>query len=473
MTQLKNGLSFSIITAVILIWLQSCANMAAPTGGPRDSLPPILLRASPPDSTLNLKGGKETRIVFDFDEYIELDNIQQNLIVSPTLKGTPFVTRKLRTVTVRIKDTLDENTTYTLDFGNGIKDLNEGNPFKNFRYTFSTGNYLDSLSLSGKITLAEDGKTDTTLMVMLHRNLDDSAVVKEKPRYYTRVNNKGAFTFRNLPPGQFKLYALKDESGMGRYMKPDQLFAFSDSIINTAASNEDIELFAYVEEKEDKKDKPKATKPGAKPQLTKKDSTLRFQPNLDGEQMDLLKALTLTFPRPIANFDSTKLQLTDSTYKPVTGYTYSLDTSRTILTLTYAWPAETGFNLLSTEGSVIDSLGGSLPTDTLTFTTKRKRDYGSLRLRFTNYNAGGTPLVLQLVANNEVKAAIPVSAGVVYRELFPPGEYELRILIDENNNGKWDPGSFFGGRKQPEKVRPYEKKLSVKANWDNELSVEL
>src|SRR5690606_24091384 len=134
-----------------------CASIVPPTGGPKDTLPPILVNASPADSTLSFTGN---RIVLTFDEFVQVDNPQQNMLISPVPKTNPVVQVKLRTITSQIKDTLDENTTYSLDFGKTIKDINEGNILRNYRYMFSTGTWFDSLSLGGKVTVAETGKAD-------------------------------------------------------------------------------------------------------------------------------------------------------------------------------------------------------------------------------------------------------------------------------------------------------------------------
>ena len=107
-----------------------CANIIPPAGGPRDSVAPLLVKATPLDSTLNFQG---TRITFTFDEYIDLENVQQELLISPTPRENPIVDFKLNTLTVRIKDSIEANTTYTYDFGNAIKDINEGNVLKNFK----------------------------------------------------------------------------------------------------------------------------------------------------------------------------------------------------------------------------------------------------------------------------------------------------------------------------------------------------
>src|ERR1700730_13372192 len=232
-----------------ILVLSGCANMIPPSGGPRDSIPPVLLNASPVDSTRNFSGSK---IIFTFNEFVELNNIQENLIVSPVPAIQPIVESHLRTITVRIKDTLQPNTTYSLNFGKAIRDINEGNELKNFTYVFSTGNYFDSLELTGKVIVAETGKPDSTLIVLLHRSLDDSAIVNERPRYFTKVDSNGNYHFKNLPPGTFRLYALKDEGGSKRYQSKKQLFGFADQPIQISRSNPAVTLYAYNEPEETK-----------------------------------------------------------------------------------------------------------------------------------------------------------------------------------------------------------------------------
>ena len=183
-----------------------CATIVPPEGGPRDTLPPVITEARPLDSNVNFTGN---RITFTFDEFVRLDNIMQNLLVSPIPRVQPTVTSRLNTVTIRLRDSLEANTTYSLNFGNSIVDVNENNPLSNYTYVFSTGPALDSLRFSGKVLLAETGEIDSTLIVMLHRSPDDSAVINERPRYMAKLNGTGNFTFRNLPPGTFYVYALR------------------------------------------------------------------------------------------------------------------------------------------------------------------------------------------------------------------------------------------------------------------------
>jgi hypothetical protein len=141
--------------------ITGCANIVPPTGGPRDSLPPVLVKADPSENALHVSPKK---IILNFDEYLDLKEIRNNLIVSPVPKIMPTVTSHLRTITIEIRDTLQPNTTYALNFGRAVTDVNEGNILKNFTYVFSTGNYIDSLRYSGRVIMAYTGKPDSKQM---------------------------------------------------------------------------------------------------------------------------------------------------------------------------------------------------------------------------------------------------------------------------------------------------------------------
>jgi len=468
-----------IICTVALITGTGCANIIPPSGGPKDTIPPELVHVSPPDSFRNFASKK---IVFDFNEYVQLDNYRQFLLVNPAQKIDPTMTSHLRTVTLKFEDTLEPNTTYTISFGNSIKDVNEGNVIKNFRYIFTTGRTLDSLDLSGKVIIAETGKTDTTLIVVLYKSLDDSALLKDRPRYVTRLDHDGNFRFNNLPPGTYALYAFKDDGGSKRFSKTE-LFAFADSPVVTTSRPHSLTLYAYQEKDTTKQQsssksvsipKPGGLKnsPGAN---AVKDKRLRLEANIPGGELDLLHNLEIIFrPGPLKTFDSTKIHFTDGKLVPITtGYTMVMDTSRDKLTLTYKWPENTPFNIIFEKDFAEDTSGHKLSkNDTIAFRTKKESDYALVRLRFLNLDLTKNP-VLEFTQSDQVKFSYALTTREFYARLFLPGDYDLRILYDDNKNGKWDPGEFFKKHKQPEKVLPIPRKLSVKANWNNEVDITL
>ena len=474
MEYIKMG--FPVLVILLLLSqsvLQSgCANIIPPVGGPRDSIPPSLVLAKPLDSSKNFAGKK---IILEFNEYVHLDNIGENLLVSPTPKINPLVEAKLRTVTVIIKDTLEPNTTYTYNFGNAIKDVNENNVLRNFIYTFSTGSTMDMLQLSGKVILAETGKSDSTLIVGLYKKGDDSSVYKDRPRYITRLDKEGKFKFRNLPAETFFIYALKDEGGTKRYLSKTQLFAFADSAVVVNDSVKPITLFAYAE-KEEAKRPPSSTSrvPVIRGGNAASEKRLRLETNLENGEMDLLKQFEVYFKAaPLKQFDSSKIIFADEKMKPLTNYHIVRDTGNSKLTLQYKWTENTLYTLLIDKDFASDTAGRKLiKNDTLFFRTKKTSAYGLVRLRFPNIDLSKNP-VLQFIQNEEVKISFVFTSREYFAKLFIPGDYELRILYDDNKNGKWDPGQFFGTRLQPEKVVPVPRKLTVKANWDNEVDITL
>jgi len=449
-----------------IVVLSGCANQIPPTGGDRDSLPPLLLKVTPPDSS---KGFTAKTITFTFDEFIDLpQELFKNLIVSPMYSNIPAVENKLRTLKVTIKDTLEPNTTYYYNFGDAIRDVNEGNVLHNFSYIFTTGNTLDTLQLAGNVLLAETGGIDTTLIVMLHRSGEDSAVIKERPRYITRVDGKGNFRFRYLPAGVYYIYALK---GDNRMYSSSQFFAFADSAVEVKPDAAPVTLYAYTEEKEQSAATVSftASNRGGR----NEDKRLKFTSNLTANLQDLLGNFALNFDRPLRNLDTTKLQLsTDSSFNYTPSH-WELDSLRKKLTLNINWKEKTLYNLILDKDFAEDTLGRKLlKTDTINFTTKKQTDYGSVKVSFLNIDLAQNP-VLQFSQNGQVIRAYPLITSEVYQQLFNPGEYELSILYDKNKNGRWDPGQFFGAKKQPELVRPLNKKITIRANWDNEFEIKL
>lgn len=450
--------------AIIIIGSNGCAQIGSISGGLKDSLPPTLLSADPKLLSTNFTGNK---ITFTFDEYIdELQDVQTNVLVSPYPKVNPEFRSKLKTVTVKLKDTLLANTTYSINFGNIIKDVNEGNIFKDFTYVFSTGNFIDSLTVSGKVELAETGKPDSTLIVLLYRNANDSSVQQVKPNYIANVKGDGSFAFTNLPAGNYNIYALKDGDGGKTYNSKTELFAFNNEPIMLSDSTTPVNLFAYAEEKTTKLP---ATTTTTKPK-TAAQKKLRYTLAASAAKQDLKDSLTIEFNNPIKNFDNTKIILTDTNDVAVTGVSLLADSNK--LKLFTKWAEDFDYRLIIQKDAVTDKTDSTITkTDTLRFKSKKESDYGNVVLRFNNIDFTKHP-VLQFVQTDEVKASFALTAKEWRNKLFNPGEYEIRILYDENNNGLWDPGNY-SKKIQPEKVITIPKKIFVRENWDNESEINL
>jgi uncharacterized protein (DUF2141 family) len=459
--------SLSVLLFIIIVirfsqLLTGCAQIMAPVGGAKDTIPPKLLSARPASGTVNFQGNK---ITLYFNEYIQLDNVTQNLLVSPLPNTPPYVDYKFKNVIIKLRDTLQPNTTYVIDLGGSIKDLNEGNPYPHFSYVFSTGPVIDSMMFSGNVTLAETGGADTTMQVYLYKDLSDTAVKKKKPNYIARVNREGKFMFTNLPAGMYKVYALKDGNGSRTYDSKLEMFGFADSAIRVNNTTPAITLFAYQEEKEKPKSQIQTARKG------KGEKQLKYTTNLLPDGQDILSDLKLEFEKPLKNFDKNKVKLTDTLFRKFNAVV-KLDSTKKKMIISNQWIEGSFYKLIIDKDFATDTTGVELAqSDTINFKSKKESDYGSVKLTFKNLDLKRNP-VLQFVVNNEVVNSHPLVSTEWSAKLIKPGEYELRILYDENKNGVWDPGNY-SKKKQPEKVSTIPQKLMIRANWDNEKDITL
>ena len=445
-----------------------CGQPIPPTGGPKDSLPPVLVAAQPADSTVNFKGN---RIVLQFDEYISLENPFEKLTYSPVPKTNPQAEGRLKTVTIKIKDTLEPNTTYSIDFGDAIQDINEKNILRDYRYVFSTGPKIDSGLIRGKVFIAENGKTDSTLIVVLHRSTDDSAVAKERPRYATRVNSNGDFVFRYLAAGEYTIFALKDVDGGKKYDQASELIGFSDKRVS-ADQPEPVVLYAFAEVEEAPRPAGTPSAGAAAVQKSKDDKRLRYTLNLEGNKVDILGDLVISFENKLASFDSTKLRFTDDQFRPVAGYTLTQDSTARRLTLKHAWTEDRKYNLIIERSFATDTAGNFVsPTDTVALQAKGPSDYGSLSIRLRNLDTTANPVLL-FYRDEKAALSLPLRTDRYNIRLFRPGDYEVRVLYDRNGNGRWDTGNYWEKR-QPERVVARKQRLNIRQNWDNELEIDM
>lgn len=196
-----------LLAVIAAALLAACANMGRPEGGPRDETPPVYVSSNPKMGQLRFKGNKVT---VTFDENIALDDAMNKIVVSPAQRTTPAISTVGRRVTVELRDTLIPNTTYTIDFSDAIKDLNEGNVLDGLALDFATGDSIDSLRISGMVFEARTLEPAQGMLVGVYSNLSDTALTTLPFERITKTNQLGQFTLRNLKPGQYRIFAVND-----------------------------------------------------------------------------------------------------------------------------------------------------------------------------------------------------------------------------------------------------------------------
>lgn len=233
----------SIFKYSLIILLVACAQKSTISGGPRDTEGPKMLASKPVSATTNFS---QNSIELSFDEYLQIKAFKNNVVVSPPLNTIDY-NLKGRKLEILWEDTLVENTTYSFFFGDAIVDLNEANPLKENQFVFSTGDIIDSLQLSGKVINAEDRKAGSEVFVFLYQSDYDSCVYNEIPRYITKTDKNGAFTFKYLSEGSYRLVALEDKNNNYQYDELDEQIAFESDLVYITDSIAPRELFSFLQ----------------------------------------------------------------------------------------------------------------------------------------------------------------------------------------------------------------------------------
>ncbi len=214
-----------ILVFALLCW--NCAQQGSPSGGPRDETPPVVLGSEPTNYSTNFDAKK---IEITFDEFIVLDNVNQELVVSPPMEEKPEVKLRKKTLFIQFEEELKDSTTYTFNFGSAIKDLHEGNVLRNYEYVFSTGEVLDSMSVRGTLRYAEDlSLPSEPITIMLYDDLRDSVPLLEIPLYVGRSDDSGVFSVNNLKADVYKVFALKDGNYNLLFDLPTEEIGFLDT----------------------------------------------------------------------------------------------------------------------------------------------------------------------------------------------------------------------------------------------------
>ena len=225
----KNCSYFFAGILILLLLCSRCANtQTGPSGGPTDSIPPVLLKTTPPQNSTNFNAKK---IVLTFDENMKVKDVSKNVVLSPPTLLRPTIVRRGKTVQITFQDTLESNRTYNIDFGSAIVDNNEDNPFPPYRYVFSTGNYIDTFAFTGMVRDAYTLESIPTATIMLYENLSDTAIYKTLPVAVARTDEWGYFSLQNIAPRTYRMIAIEDKNSNYRYDVGSEPIAFLDTLL--------------------------------------------------------------------------------------------------------------------------------------------------------------------------------------------------------------------------------------------------
>lgn len=510
----------------------SCAQRGAPSGGPIDSIAPSVVSTSPSNYTTRFKN-KIIRI--NFDEYITLKDPDKQILISPPLKERPLIQpqgQPLKYVEIEFMDSLSPNTTYTINFGKSIEDNTEGNSLPFYKYVFSTGEEIDSLSVSGTVTDAYKRETDEYISVMLYK-LDslykDSIVYQQQPTYiaYTQ-DTTHTFQFENLAEGQYKIVAVLDKNQDYKFnpgsekigfladtitLPTDEQYHFTifreirdfrtrrpsqqslqhlyfpvegdkeDVAINLISDQpEGFEQAYYFHQKQDTVEywfKPFVERDSLVFEVSrreKKDTLVARLKELEkdslrishdpGNLLALTGRLSFTANTPISKIDYSFFQIRDKDSVEVP-FEIDFDKTHNKFWVDFAKKESDAYRVNLFPGAIEDFYGEMNDTIQFSLRTKAETEYANLQITLENINR--FPVILQLVnKKGETKRELihHEEDGKLFEfEFVDPGEYYVRIIYDDNDNGKWDTGNYLKGI-QPEEVIYMRNPLDVRQNWE-------
>ena len=520
------ALAINILLTVIIA--QSCAQFSTPRGGPDDETAPMLNTA---ESTPNKQTNFETqKIELVYDEWIQLKNPIKEVFISPPLSYPPQIVSRGKKVTFEFseEEVLKDNTTYQINFGQSIKDLTAGNPIDNFVFLFSTGDEIDSLSLGGQVVDSEDGKGLEDIIVMLYDDLSDTCFTTNKPLYLTRTTEDGKFRLENLRSDTFQIYALKDENVSYTYDLPTEQVAYSDSLLilkDTTLQTIELSLFdeedvplliearqrqrglinviyqppledyklvylpdtsarQYIEEAmdtiklwhddldadstfvivvhEDNRDTLKIR--------TGKDSIAKRPLKVLTKKIELLKDDTIYIQtnKPLNSVDTSLITISDTTgVLRLEG----MGVKEKSIWVTAKMANASSYSLKIDSAAVMDWYGSrnkdSLVLDVITYDPEI---FGNITLDIVKSDS--LSYIVELYKGDAVLKRETVTTSESFRlKTALPGKYKLKIIQDENRDGRWSAGSL-AKKKQPETIKELNLE-ELKPGWDLEDTVDL
>ncbi|MUP44807.1 hypothetical protein E0K83_03490 [Gramella sp. BOM4] len=525
-----------ILVLISLFTLVQCAKRGMPEGGPIDEEPPKFIKANPENYTTNFDK-KEIRIFFD--EYIKLDKPQQQIIISPPMDPKPNIMPlglARKDIKIEIQDTLEENTTYAINFGRSIVDNNEANPYDYFKYVFSTGNYIDSLIVTGSVKDASLKEPKGAVSIMLYEvdsSYTDSIVYKETPRYIT-YSQDSTFTFslENLKEGDYKMVGLLDKNSNYLYNPKSEKIGFIERTISLPTDSV-FQITVFKEELDFKPSRPaflrghkilfgyegspdldslsinllNPTPEGYISRVVKdaeKDSLYywyNIRPESDSLSFEVVTPKTRdTLLARLSNLDRDSLKVTtengslteDFKFKantPILEYNEELvsimdqdsaqvnfsadfDPLKNELVLKFEKTPANNYQISALPGAITDLFMATNDTIVQNMRTKALRDYGTVILNFQELD--NFPVIVQLTDTRGKVLAEQYSENArnFTFRYLNPGNYLVKVIFDTNENRQWDTGNYLK-KIQPEVIKYFSDTLEVRANWDTNQIIDL
>lgn len=508
-----------ILFSLFLI-ITSCASMVAPSGGEKDTMAPAFLRSQPFPYTVNFK---ESKIEIEFNEYFTLQNIKEELLISPQIKNIKTDISKKKLI-VTWDDTLLDNNTYTLFFGNSIVDVNESNILEGFTFSFATGNFIDSGFLYGKLNkIDNDIPFENCYVYLCKDSLLDSLSLPLNINYVTKTNKEGNFKFNNLKVDSFYLYCLEDKN-KNKKLDIEEFIGFSSSKIYSLDSIETniINLFPYTNKKNKYTKEPLYTN-----QFT---VAIPLQGNilLDTNSIEIVPTIpyfidkdsifvvadSIPFPLNIKHKNTTLYTL-DSLKKFNKQYTFKnnkmswpdsiihlefnaplnysdltkLTVIRDSLNITKECAISYSFNYLKIENINCDSclykviIQDSFLNIENWYSSKieipiikKEVNYMEYEIIINSKNIEPKRNILLILESNErtYKENISIDSTQTKIKVYNlrSGNYKVKVIYDSNNNGLWDNGNIEN-RIESETIQVFPNQLEIKENWDGELILDL
>jgi hypothetical protein len=545
---LRRGIKGCIFVFLFIFLLSSCAVIELPSGGKKDVKPPSIKKYIPANKSTKFS---ENKIEIEFDEFIQLKDVNNQIIISPPLADAPDVKVKGKSVLVKFKDSLQKNTTYNISFGKSISDITENNILENFNCIFSTGNSIDSMIIRGQIIDAFGLTPEKDVAILLYNKNTDSLPYEKIPQYVAKTIDNGGFKFNNIKMGKYKIFALKDINNNYLYDLPEEKIGFLDTLVfpfNNDTNKTTIKPFYNLNLFQEEKGFQHIVKSSAqgygklmfvfykpteniklkllKPQtdvnfnyceINKTRDTLFYwlknlstdsltikvsdnktildtvdfvlppknqksrtgkgnvavakfgsESNLSSKTLDLNKLIKITFSQPIAEFDFSKIILTEGKDTIVIPKFSFSDSLKRKLEISYQWKENKSYKLFIPPDTFKDIFDFKNDTIKYEFKTKSLKDYAKIILNIS-LPENRFQYILQLVdeKGNVVKEdIINKSEKIIYGFLLPR-KYNFRLIYDSNNDSKWSTGIYLK-KIQPEKVLMYSI-FNAKANWDTEM----